>query len=51
VLGPVKARCPGVGECQGQEGGEGGWMEEHPHRSRGRGNRKGSLQRGNQEGG
>ena len=24
VLGPVKARCPSVGECQGQEAGVGG---------------------------
>ena len=24
TLGPVKARCPGVGECQGQDAGVGG---------------------------
>jgi hypothetical protein len=24
ALGPVKARCPSVGECQGQEAGVGG---------------------------
>jgi hypothetical protein len=36
VLGPVKAQCPSVGECQGREVGVGGWVEEHPHRSRGR---------------
>jgi hypothetical protein len=24
VLGPVKARCPSVGECQGREVGVGG---------------------------
>jgi hypothetical protein len=26
VLGPVKARYPSVVECQGGEGGVGGWM-------------------------
>jgi hypothetical protein len=25
-LGPVKARCPSVGECQDREVGEGGWV-------------------------
>ena len=35
-LGSVKARCPRVGECEGKEEEVGGWMEEHPHRSRGR---------------
>jgi hypothetical protein len=34
---PVKAGCPSVGECQGREAGVGGWVEEHSHRSRGRG--------------
>ena len=24
ILGPVKAQCPRVGECQGQEAGVGG---------------------------
>jgi hypothetical protein len=38
ALGPVKALCPSVGECQGQEAGVGGLV------SRGRG-----FQRGNQE--
>ena len=33
--GPVEVQCPRVGECQGM--GVGGWVEEHPHRSRGRG--------------
>ena len=41
AFGPVKALCPSVGEC----GGGGGemeermcvWVEEHSHRSKGRG--------------
>ena len=37
ALGPVKAQCTSVGECQGREVGVGGWVGEHPHRSRGRG--------------
>ena len=36
ALGPVKAQCPSVGECQGREEGVGRWVGEHPHRSRGR---------------
>ena len=36
ALGPGKAQCPSVGECQGREVGVGGWVEK-PHRSRGRG--------------
>jgi hypothetical protein len=28
ALGPVKALCPSLGECQGQEVGVGGWVEE-----------------------
>ena len=36
-LGPVKALCPRVGECQDREAGVGGWVEEHCHRNRGRG--------------
>jgi hypothetical protein len=31
----VKAQCPSVGECQDREAGMGGWVLEHPHRSRG----------------
>ena len=34
ALGLVKAQCPSVGECQGGEGGVGGWVGEHPHRRR-----------------
>jgi hypothetical protein len=37
VLGPMKARE--MPQCKGIEGGEvgvGGWVVEHPHRSRGR---------------
>jgi hypothetical protein len=36
ALGPEKAQCPSVGKCQGREAGVAGWMEEQPHRSRGR---------------
>jgi hypothetical protein len=28
ALGPVKVRCPSVGECQGEEAGVGGWVGE-----------------------
>ena len=35
ALGPVKAQCPNVGECQGGKAGVGKWVGEHPHRSRG----------------
>jgi hypothetical protein len=34
ALGPVKALCPIVGECQGGEAGVGRWVGEHPYRSR-----------------
>ena len=40
-LGPVKALCPSVEECQGQEAGVGGLG------SRGRGEGIGGFQRGN----
>jgi hypothetical protein len=50
ALGPVKVRCSSVGECQGGEAGVGGWVGEHPHRSKGRGDEIVSFQRGaNQE--
>jgi hypothetical protein len=39
ALGPMKALCPSVGECQGQEVGVGGLM------SIGRGDRIGSFWR------
>jgi hypothetical protein len=35
ALGPMKAQCPSVGECQDGEVGVGRWVGEHPHRSRG----------------
>jgi hypothetical protein len=38
VLGPVKALCPSVGECQGQEAGVGGFL------SRGRGTGMGGFE-------
>ena len=34
VLGPGKARCHSVEECHGRDVGVGGWVGEHPHRSR-----------------
>jgi hypothetical protein len=37
ALGPVKVRCPSVGECCGGEVGMGEWVGEHAHRSRGQG--------------
>ena len=37
TLGPVKAQCPSVGECQSREAGMGGWVGEHSHRTTGRG--------------
>ena len=43
AFGPVKALCPSVGECQGQEAGVGGLVN--------RGSREGigDFQRGKQE--
>jgi hypothetical protein len=37
ALGPLKARCPSVGECHGSEVRVDGSLGEHPHRSRGLG--------------
>jgi hypothetical protein len=34
-LGPVKARCPSVGELEGKEVRLSWWVGEHPHRSGG----------------
>jgi hypothetical protein len=36
TLSPVKAGNPSVSECKGGQAGVGGWVGEHPHRSRGR---------------
>jgi hypothetical protein len=45
ALGPMKALCPSVGECQGREAGVGRWVREHPaNRSRERGNGIGDFQ-------
>jgi hypothetical protein len=46
ALDPVKARCPSVGECHDREAGVGGWVREHPSRSRGRGYGIGDFSRG-----
>ena len=35
ALGPEGVQCPSIGECQGERMGE--WVEEHPHRGRGKG--------------
>jgi len=43
-LGPMKAQCPHVGECQCEEVGVCRWVGEHPHRSRGWENGIGSFQ-------
>jgi hypothetical protein len=34
ALGPVKAQCSSIGECQGWEAGLNGWLREFPPRSR-----------------
>jgi hypothetical protein len=49
ALGPVKARCPSVRECQGLEVGVGGWVRKHPYRSRRSIDEIGVFQRGNRE--
>jgi hypothetical protein len=44
---PMKA--PQMPQCRGIKGGEagvGGWVEEHPHRSKGRGDKIGGFQEG-----
>ena len=43
ALGPGKARCPTVGECQGWEASLGEWVAEHIPRSRGREDRRGDF--------
>ena len=45
----MKAGFPSVGEYQGREAGVGGWVGEHPHRSRGRADGIGVFGRGNWE--
>ena len=45
VLGPVKAQCLSVGECQGQEVG----VNEMVSRGRGKGMGREHFQKGNQE--
>jgi hypothetical protein len=46
ALGPVKARCPSVGEFEGGKVGVGGWVGTHPQRSRGRGDGIGGFWNG-----
>ena len=48
--GLVKARCPSVDECQDGEVGACGWLGEHSHKSRGRGDGIRSFWRGNRKG-
>jgi hypothetical protein len=33
ALGPVKARCPTVGKCQGGKVGVGEWLRENTHKN------------------
>jgi hypothetical protein len=47
ALGPVEAQCPSIREFEGGEAGVGGWVLEHPHRSRGREDGIRGLQREN----
>lgn len=48
ALGPIKARCPRVGEWQaGRWEGVGGWVGDHPHRGRGREDGISGFWRGN----
>jgi hypothetical protein len=47
ALGPVKARCPSVGECRGQKVGVGGLVRGGEGEERGK--EEGVFQRGNQE--
>ena len=49
ALGPEKARCPSVGECQGGKVGVGVWVGVHPFRSKDRGYGIGALWRRSQE--
>jgi hypothetical protein len=33
AVGPMKAQCPKLGECEGREAGVGVLVRAHPHRS------------------
>ena len=46
ALGHEKAQCPSVGECEGREAVVGGWVGEHPHRRRYKGDSEGVSGRG-----
>jgi hypothetical protein len=48
-LGPIKAGCLSVRECQDRDAGVGGWLRKYPHRSRGKGYVIEGFWRGNQE--
>ena len=37
AIGPLKAGCPSVGECQDGKAGVDWWVGEHRHRGRGMG--------------
>jgi hypothetical protein len=49
TIGSEKAQCPSVGKCQGREEGMGGWVSDHPYRSRRREEGIEGFQRGNWE--
>jgi len=51
ALGPVKAWCPTLGECQGRVAGVSEWVGEHPCGGRSWGHGIEYFQSGNQEGG
>jgi len=51
TLGPVKAQCPSVGECQGRKWGRSVWVGLHPYRNRGREDRIAGMWRENRESG
>jgi hypothetical protein len=46
ALGPEKALCPSVGECQGQEGGVGGLVSKGGGKGLGRGTLAGKPGKG-----
>jgi hypothetical protein len=49
ALGPDDIQCPSVWECQGGKARVSEYLEELPHRSRGRGHEIGGFQRGDLE--